>query len=228
MSHLDSAGIIREDFVEAPTALLRGGNVKRRYEMHGKGHAGRGLVAAALGLPQLGQRLGHPQRFHRLGGVHVAFDVQVEVVALDLSQVGHVDEALYVPEGPVSLDDARDVLPVEEVLRPLGAVVSRLVRVHEQHLAAPPGGLVGVQDADGDGDVATKNRLGARRMTASNRSALRMPSRILSSAPPWNSTPWGMTTPTQPWALVTPSICSRKARSPWSWQGWLRSGRSGG
>ncbi len=86
--------------------------MKRRYEMHGKGHAGRGLAAAAFGLPQLGQRLGHRQRLHRLGGVHVAFDVQVEVVALDLSQVGHVGEALYIPECPVSFDDASDVLLV--------------------------------------------------------------------------------------------------------------------
>ena len=49
MSHLGSAGIIREDFVEVLAALLRGGNVKRLYEMHGEGHSAR-AIARELGL----------------------------------------------------------------------------------------------------------------------------------------------------------------------------------
>ena len=49
MSHLDSAGIICEDFVEVLAALLRGGNVKRLYEMHGEGHSAR-AIARELGL----------------------------------------------------------------------------------------------------------------------------------------------------------------------------------
>ena len=46
MSHLGSTGIIREIFVEVSEALLRGGNVKRLYEMHGEGHSARELGLA--------------------------------------------------------------------------------------------------------------------------------------------------------------------------------------
>ena len=49
MSHLGSTGIIREIFVEVSEALLRGGNVKRLYEMHGEGHSAR-AIARELGL----------------------------------------------------------------------------------------------------------------------------------------------------------------------------------
>ena len=49
LSHLGSAGIIREDFVEMPAALLRGGDVKRLYKMHREGHSAR-AIAWEMGL----------------------------------------------------------------------------------------------------------------------------------------------------------------------------------
>ena len=45
---------------------------------------------------------------------------------------------------------------------PLGAVVARLGRVHEQHLAAPLGGLVAVQHADGNGDAGAEKQVGGQ------------------------------------------------------------------
>ena len=53
---------------------------------------------------------------YRLCGVDVAADVEVEVVGLDLVQVGDVGEAIHLFEGFIGLYDFLDVFPVEEVL----------------------------------------------------------------------------------------------------------------
>ena len=45
----EQGGITREDLVEAPTALPRGGNLKRLHEMHGEGYSDR-AIARELGL----------------------------------------------------------------------------------------------------------------------------------------------------------------------------------
>ena len=49
MSHLDSEGIISGHSAEVPVRVLRGGDVKEIYEMHGRGHSAR-TIARELGL----------------------------------------------------------------------------------------------------------------------------------------------------------------------------------
>ena len=78
----------------------------------------------------------------------------------DLLEVRDVGEALDLLVGAERLDDLRGVLLFEQVLRLAGAEVAGLVRVDEQHLAAPLRRLVLVEDADRHRDAGAVEEVG--------------------------------------------------------------------
>ena len=93
--------------------------------------------------------------------------------------------------------------------------VPLLVGVDEEHLALPLRGLRAVQHADGHRNARAEEEVGRQ-------ANHRLKQVRLHNAPAddplarrrRNSTPWGITTPTMPVALVTASMCNRNPMSP--------------